>query len=129
MDGNPAKDDLDASRLAITLKTDELADELRRRLGPRLVALIAGVKETRAVHDWAAGRHEMNEKAEQRLRLTYHVVFLLTRRDTDQVAQAWLQGLNPKLADRSPARLIRDGDSDEIGPQVLAAARAFAAIG
>jgi hypothetical protein len=57
------------------------------------------------------------------------VVQLLVARDTDAVAQAWFQGLNPKLDDRSPARLLRDGEVVEVGPQVLKAARAFAAVG
>jgi hypothetical protein len=39
------------------------------------------------------------------------------------------QGLNPQLDDWSPARLLREGDIDEVGPLVLAAARAFAASG
>jgi hypothetical protein len=37
--------------------------------------------------------------------------------------------LNPKLRDRSPARLLRDGDLEEVGPEILAAARAFSAVG
>ena len=45
------------------------------------------------------------------------------------MAQAWFTGLNPKLDDVSPSRLIRDGDLDEVGPRLLAAARAFAATG
>jgi hypothetical protein len=42
-----------------------------------------------------------------------------------RVAQAWFQGLNPQLDDGSPARLLREGDLDEVGPLVVAAARAF----
>jgi hypothetical protein len=45
--------------------------------------------------------------------------------DSPGVAQAWFQGLNPQLHDRSPARLLREGELDEVGPQVVAAARAF----
>jgi len=36
-----------------------------------------------------------------------------------------MQGLNPQLDDRSPARLLREGDAQEIGPAVIGAARAF----
>ncbi len=39
------------------------------------------------------------------------------------------RGLNPALGDRSPARLLREGAVDEVGPQVLAAARQFAVVG
>jgi hypothetical protein len=41
------------------------------------------------------------------------------------VARAWFQGLNPQLGDRSPARLLREGDLDEVGPEVIGAERAF----
>lgn len=43
-------------------------------------------------------------------------------RDSKASAQAWFQGLNPTLGDRSPARLLREGAVVEVGPQVLAAA-------
>ena len=33
--------------------------------------------------------------------------------------------LNPQLDDRSPARLLREGELDDVGPAVTAAARAF----
>lgn len=45
------------------------------------------------------------------------------------MVQSWFQGLNPQLEDRSPTRLLWEGDLDEVGPLVLAAARAFAATG
>lgn len=126
----PAKPDLAAYEAAMRLSMDAIVSELRQRLGVRLVAFIAGAGETRAVHQWAAGTREIRDPdVADRLRLVYHVVHLLVSRDSDAVAQAWLQGLNPKLDDRSPARLLRDGDLAEVGPQVLAAARAFAAVG
>jgi hypothetical protein len=50
---------------------------------------------------------------------------LIARHDSPSVVQAWFQGLNPQLEDRSPARLLREGDLDEVGPEVLSAARAF----
>lgn len=104
--------------------------ELRELLGARLVAFIAGVKETRAVHEWVDGERQIrSDEVVRRLRLTYQVAKLVTSRDRPEVAQAWFQGLNPKLGDRSPARILRDGDLDEVGPEVLAAARAFAAVG
>ena len=62
------------------------------------------------------------------VRMLEHYHFRLRRpseRDAPRVVQAWFQGLNPHLEDRSPARLLRDGDLDEVGPLVLAAARAF----
>ncbi len=34
-----------------------------------------------------------------------------------------------RLGDRSPARLLGEGDLDEVGPEVVGAARAFLAVG
>jgi len=88
------------------------------------------VRETRAVRQWAEGTRVIQDKTdEQRLRLAYQVAMLVGERDSAEVVQAWFQGLNPELEDRSPVRLLREGDLDEVGPLVLAAARAFAATG
>jgi hypothetical protein len=66
---------------------------------------------------------------EYRLRLAYQVAALIAEKDSPAVVQAWFQGLNPQLEDRSPARMLREGDLDEVGPLVLTAARSFAATG
>ncbi|MEO9011512.1 MAG: hypothetical protein ABI382_14170, partial [Nakamurella sp.] len=79
---------------------------------------------------WADGTRAIKSpEDERRLRLAYQGAMLIAERDDHRVAQAWFQGLNPQLDDRSPARLLREGNLDEVGPQVLAAARAFAATG
>jgi hypothetical protein len=62
---------------------------------------------------------------QQRLRLAFQIAAMLSEQESPRIAQAWLQGLNPQLDDRSPARLIREGDPQEIGPAVIGAARAF----
>ncbi len=66
---------------------------------------------------------------EQRLRLAYQAATLIAERDSPEVVQFWFHGPNPQLEGRSPARLLREGDLDEVGPAVLTAARAFAAHG
>jgi hypothetical protein len=125
-----ARPELLAYEAATRAEVAVIVTELRAALGPRLVALLAGVGETRAVHQWADGTRELKSPStEARLRLAYQLWKLITLRDSDRVAQAWFTGLNPKLDDVSPSRLIRDGDLDEVGPRLLAAARAFAATG
>ncbi len=100
--------------------------ELRDLLTPRLVAYIGRVRETRAVHQWADGTREVKSGGvEDRLRFALQVALLLSEHDSPRVVQAWFQGLNPHLEDRSPARLLRVGDLGEVGPLVLAAARSF----
>jgi hypothetical protein len=105
--------------------------ELRDMLGAQLAAYIADVKETRAVHEWADGTREVRGlDRQQKLRIALRVAVMLAERDSPAVVQAWFQGLNPKLGDHSPARLLREAtDVDEVGRQVLSAAQAFSAVG
>ncbi|MBC7595753.1 MAG: hypothetical protein H7288_17755, partial [Kineosporiaceae bacterium] len=93
------------------------------------VAYLGSVTETRAVRQWADGVRRPPAEVARRLRLAYQVAGLLAERDQPPVVQAWFQGMNPQLEDIAPARLIREGNPDEVGPRVLAAARAFAAVG
>ena len=70
-----------------------------------------------------------NPTDEQRLQLAYQIAGLIGEKDSRGAVQAWFQGLNPQLDNRSPAQLLREGAMSEVGPLVLAAARAFAASG
>ena len=108
----------------------ELVTALRELLGVKLVAYLGRVKETRAVRQWADGTRTIGNASDvERLRIAYRAARLITDRDTPAVAQAWFQGLNPILDDRAPALLLREGELADIGSQVLAAARQFAAVG
>ena len=120
---------LRAYETSIRSDVAELVGQLRDLLGAQLVAYLGSVTETRAVRQWAEGTRKPPAEAIRRLRLAYQVAGLLTERDHARVVQAWFQGMNPQLEDTAPARLIREGNPDEVGPRVLAAARAFAAVG
>ena len=125
-----ARPDLDAYAEATRTPLPELVVALRDLLGARLVAYLGGVTETRAVREWAqSSRGIQDPEVVRRLRLAFRAARLITVRDTPEVAQAWFQGLNPQLEDRSPASVLRDGAVVEVGAEVLAAARAFAAVG
>lgn len=119
--------DLTAHAHAVRVPVPALVGELRDLLGARLVAYVAGVKETRAVHEWAdeAVVRSPSDAVVRRLRVALQVALLIAEVDGPEVARAWFQGLNPQLDDRSPARLLREGDLDEVGPAVIAASRAF----
>jgi hypothetical protein len=110
---------------AVRATFPEVVDALRELLGPRLVAYLGSVRETRAVHQWADGSREPSDAVQQRLRVALQVAAMLTEAESPRIAQAWMQGLNPQLEDRSPARLLREGDVQEVGPAVVGAARAF----
>ncbi|GAF46869.1 hypothetical protein RW1_035_00120 [Rhodococcus wratislaviensis NBRC 100605] len=115
---------------AARMSQAELVTALRELLGAKLVAYLGRVKETRAVRQWADGTRTIgNDTDVERLRIAFRAARLITARGTPAVAQAWFQGLNPIFDDRAPALLLREGELADIGPQVLAAARQFAAVG
>ncbi len=117
--------DFAAHQRAVHAPFREVAHELRELLGARLAAYIGGVAETSAVREWADGTRAPGNEVQQRFRVALQVALVLNESDGREITQAWFQGLNPQLDDRSPARLLREGTLEETGPQVLAAARSF----
>lgn len=118
--------ELGAHNESIRLQSAELVGFLRAILGAQLVAYIAGVTETRAVREWAEGVRRPRPTVLKRLRTAYQAAAIIEHRESRATVQAWFQGLNPSLDDRSPARVLRDGNVEQIGGAVLAAARSFA---
>jgi len=126
-----ARGDLRAYEESLRLAPPELVSRLRDLLGAKLVAYLGSVQETRAVRQWAAAEDPRTPSTDvlNRLRMAYRIAALLREKDAPGVVQAWFQGMNPRLDDVAPARLLREGDLEQVGPGVLAAARAFAAAG
>ena len=124
-----ARPDYDAHARATRSTFPEVVREVRDILGARLCAYLGSVKETRAVHQWADGSRAPSAEVQRRLRVALQAAAPIAAADSAAVAQAWFQGMNPQLDDRSPARLLREGDLDEIGPEVIGAARSFLAGG
>ena len=120
-----ARPDLEAHDYSTRVSFPVLVKELTALLGPKLVAYIAGVREVRAVHEWSTGERVARGPIPEQLRLAFCVAQMISQHDSPSVARAWLQGLNPQLDDHSAARLLREGELDEVGPQILSAARAF----
>jgi|SRR6266498_1135504 len=120
-----ARPDYAAHERAVRSSFPEVARTLRDILGAKLCAYLGSVKETRAVNEWADGTREPSAATQQRLRLALQIALAIAGADGADVTRAWFQGLNPQLDDRSPARLLREGDLDEIGPAVISAERAF----
>ena len=123
-----ARPDLLAYREATTLDFSKLITELTTILGKKLPAYIASVKDTRAIDRWMAGS-EPYKGVDERLRLAYRLAKVISDQEGPRVVQAWFTGLNPELGDRVPARLLREGDVETVGPGILGAARAFLAGG
>ncbi len=125
MAATAARPGLAAHTLAVRSTFPEVVASLRELLGPRLVAYLGSVRETRAVHQWAEGTRAPADAVQLRLRVALQVASMLAAAEGPRTAQAWMQGLNPQLEDRSPARLLREGELQEVGPAVIGAARAF----
>lgn len=129
MERSPSTD-LRAFAESVRTPLSHVVKDVSGLLGPKLVAYIVGVTETRAVKQWAdGGRAPKDPDTEKRVRLAAQIALLIAQHDNGAVAQAWFQGLNPQLGDCSPARLLREGDVADVGPKLLAAARAFVAGG
>ena len=127
--GLGTKLDLQAFTEATHLPFPRITEDVRGLLGVRLVAYIASVTGTCAVQQWMDGSRPWDPETEKRLRLAAHLAKLIAGHDNNAVAQAWFQGRNPQLDDFSPARLLREGEVADVGPKLLAAARAFVAGG
>jgi hypothetical protein len=117
--------DLAAHTRAVRSSFPQVARQLRTLLGARLVAYLGSVQETRAVHQWADNDRTPSADIQRRLRVALRVAMTIAEAESAEIAQAWFQGLNPQLDDHSPARLLREGELEEVGPAVIAAARAF----
>lgn len=101
-----------------------IVGSLQDILGQRLVAVIAGVSDAKAVGKWARGQRSPHPDAEQRLRNAYQIVQLLLQQESADTVRAWFIGMNPDLGDQAPALVLRDNPA-----QVLQAARSFLAHG
>jgi hypothetical protein len=119
---------LEAHRESLSAPFPELVSQLVTIIGRKLTAYIAKVKDPRAVDRWIKGNEAYGD-VESRLRFAFQVVRTLNEHDSSRVVQAWLTGVNPELGDRVPVRLLREGDLNIIGPELLGAARAFIAGG
>jgi hypothetical protein len=118
----PIRDDLEAHDHAMGISIHSVVGELAELLGATTVAVIGGVTETRAVHQW------MNDRVPQRphvLRFALQIASMIASVAERDVARAWFHGSNPRLGDRSPMFVLRDHKLAEVQFEMLAAARAF----
>jgi hypothetical protein len=105
--------------------TNRQASHQTAVLGALLVAYLGSVGETRAVRERAEEDRKPSTEVQQRLRVALQGCPPASRSGSSEIAEAWFQGLNPQLHDRSPASMLRTGDLEEAGPAVIAAAPAF----
>jgi hypothetical protein len=116
-----------AHERAVRTPLPEVAAQMQDLFGQKIVAVVAGVDDPRAVGKWARGQRAPRGDAEPRLRAAYQVALLLTLGDSTEAARAWFLGMNPLLADRPPYAIL--GEGLDAGERVMEAARSFLAHG
>ena len=119
------RQEIGAHRQAHTLSLPDVVGHLRDVLTPKLVAYVGSVSETRATRQWAEGARSPSAEVEVRLRDALHATLVVETAYDTKTAQAWMQGIDPLLDDRSPAWALREGDP-ELRRAVIASARRFA---
>jgi hypothetical protein len=116
--------DINAHEHAMEIPIEEVVRELVALLGATTVAVIGGVKETRAVTQWLSGRAPQRPHV---LRFALQLGSMIASNSDRELARAWFHGSNPQLGDAIPMMLLRDGELRDIQGALLAAARSFAA--
>jgi hypothetical protein len=108
----------------ITTRQDihETTRQLVSHLGPTLVAILAGSKDSKLPHRWSqATGPEPRIETRKRLMAAHRAWLALSASENDYIARNWFIGANPRLDERSPAEALRAGDIAE----VMAAVDAF----
>ncbi len=115
----------EAHEQAMTLPLAEAVSLLVDFLGATTVAAIAGVKETRAVAQWAASEREPQRA--HVLRFALQLTLMISDIGGREMARAWFHGSNPHLGDAVPVALLRDRPLETVQVPLMAAVRSFAA--
>jgi hypothetical protein len=111
---------LAAHRKAVGKPIARVVADLQEVLGQELTAIVAGVRDVKAVGRWARGEHRPQPKAETALRDAYQIVQVLLAHEEVETVRAWMRGMNHLLDNRAPALVIREAPD-----QVAAAADAL----
>lgn len=106
------------------LPIEAITQQLIAMIGYKLTAYIGKAHDVQEVSRWATGK-EVNSDIAKRLRFTHQLVSLLSQEESLPVIQSWLTGLNPDLSNQQPLKLIRESNLQQVGPQIIKAARIF----
>lgn len=90
----------------IDLEVDEVVRQLSAVLTRAIVALVAGVRETKLVAKWERGAVTPQHDRELALKTALQVVRILQPRYRSRSIVTWLCGVNPRLQGSSPAEIL-----------------------
>jgi hypothetical protein len=91
-------------------RIDRLAEWLEMMLGVRLTAFAVGVT-TGEIARVAHGDEQPVAEVDRRLRNLYRATWFVASNDGPGSAHDWLMAPNPELAGRTPAELLRAGET------------------
>jgi hypothetical protein len=114
---------------AMTESLPQVLREMTAVIGKKLTAYIGASNHTQEIDRWVEGISKPDAATEKRLRFAHRIVMMLLEKDSPEVVQAWLIGINPELGDRTAIRMLREDPLDVAGPSLVGAARAFATGG
>lgn len=93
------------------LSTAELVRQLAQHLGPSVVAVLAGVRDSKLPHKWAKeDGPRPRDEALRRLQVAHRAWSAVAASEGESVARAWFIGANPRLSEKPPFIAICEGD-------------------
>lgn len=95
-----------AHREAMRADIPSIAGRLQDMLGQRITAYAIGIKDPRAVGQYARDLQQPREETKQRLRNLYEITQVLVSRETPETVRAWMVGAHPLLENRAPVELL-----------------------
>lgn len=96
----------------IRLDVHQLVQRLNSHLGATLVAVLAGVRDSKLPYRWAKPDGPVpGAAAQERLQAAHRAWLSLADADSDTVARAWFVGANPLLGEKAPVEVLREGDT------------------
>jgi hypothetical protein len=92
-------------------------------IGPTQAAYIGGGKSSQDAYRWV--KEGLEPAVERRMQLALKVSRIICGSESELKTQGWMIVGNPHLDGESPMRLLREGDIEAVGPELIAAARAY----
>lgn len=86
----------------------DVTNQLCELLTSRLVASMAGVKDSSQVRKWVRGELAPLQPAHARLRFAYDILRKIEVSEGRRTAEAWAMSVNPRLNYDTPVKAIRE---------------------
>lgn len=114
-----------AHKMSVRTEPVDQARFVQDTLGSRLAAAALGLKDTRTLSSWAAGKPIRSADGAHRLQVLYRAVFAIVESFGPAVAAAFLRGSNPTLDDRAPLVVLAENAPQDTEIMVMDAVEAL----